>query len=183
MVLGKPDVPSHSGGGLKGQAGGVGVSAAAPGGPLGLGREVPPPAGPAPNRSRSSPCRPRARSSTGRRWVPGWGGDWGGSAGRALMPLTAAPRWSAAGRRWPGPGSSPPSASRRECAGGPSPDPPSGASPPPCPGPALAPGTPPPRYLNFSSQRGPHDPFLSGCLPSNPWVTDDDTYWTVNAPR
>ncbi|XP_038407434.1 regulator of G-protein signaling 11 isoform X4 [Canis lupus familiaris] len=37
-------------------------------------------------------------------------------------------------------------------------------------------------YLNFSSQRGPHDPFLSGCLPSNPWVTDDDTYWTVNAP-
>ncbi|XP_072691130.1 regulator of G-protein signaling 11 isoform X5 [Canis lupus baileyi] len=102
-------------------------------------------------------CKPRARSSTGR-------------------------RWSAAGRRWPGPGSSPPSASRRECAGGPSPDPPSGASPPPCPGPALAPGTPPPRYLNFSSQRGPHDPFLSGCLPSNPWVTDDDTYWTVNAP-
>nr|XP_055195807.1 regulator of G-protein signaling 11 isoform X6 [Nyctereutes procyonoides] len=37
-------------------------------------------------------------------------------------------------------------------------------------------------YLNFSSQRGPHDPFLSGCLPSNPWVTDDDTYWMVNAP-
>ncbi|XP_072610408.1 regulator of G-protein signaling 11 isoform X8 [Vulpes vulpes] len=37
-------------------------------------------------------------------------------------------------------------------------------------------------YLNFSSQRGPHDPLLSGCLPSNPWVTDEDTYWTVNAP-
>ncbi|XP_062035812.1 regulator of G-protein signaling 11 isoform X2 [Lepus europaeus] len=37
-------------------------------------------------------------------------------------------------------------------------------------------------YLKFSSQRGPHDPILSGCLPSNPWVTDDDTYWTVNAP-
>ncbi|XP_051698089.1 regulator of G-protein signaling 11 isoform X11 [Oryctolagus cuniculus] len=37
-------------------------------------------------------------------------------------------------------------------------------------------------YLKFSSQRGPHDPILSGCLPSNPWVTDDDTYWAVNAP-
>ncbi|XP_074202807.1 regulator of G-protein signaling 11 isoform X12 [Camelus bactrianus] len=38
-------------------------------------------------------------------------------------------------------------------------------------------------YLKFSSQRGPHDPLLSGCLPSNPWVTDDDTYWAMNAPR
>ncbi|XP_032701884.1 regulator of G-protein signaling 11 [Lontra canadensis] len=37
-------------------------------------------------------------------------------------------------------------------------------------------------YLKFSSQRGPHDPMMSGCLPSNPWVTDDDTYWTFNAP-
>ncbi|XP_064334306.1 regulator of G-protein signaling 11 isoform X3 [Camelus dromedarius] len=37
-------------------------------------------------------------------------------------------------------------------------------------------------YLKFSSQRGPHDPLLSGCLPSNPWVTDDDTYWAMNAP-
>ncbi|XP_047569440.1 LOW QUALITY PROTEIN: regulator of G-protein signaling 11 [Lutra lutra] len=37
-------------------------------------------------------------------------------------------------------------------------------------------------YLKFSSQRGPHDPMMSGCLPSNPWVTDDDTYWTLNAP-
>ncbi|KAA8585758.1 hypothetical protein FQN60_004452 [Etheostoma spectabile] len=25
-----------------------------------------------------------------------------------------------------------------------------------------------------------HDPFLAPCLPSNPWQTDDDTYWTLN---
>ncbi|KAI5762070.1 RGS11 [Gulo gulo luscus] len=37
-------------------------------------------------------------------------------------------------------------------------------------------------YLKFSSQRGPHDPMMSGCLPGNPWVTDDDAYWTINAP-
>ncbi|XP_030882620.1 regulator of G-protein signaling 11 isoform X11 [Leptonychotes weddellii] len=37
-------------------------------------------------------------------------------------------------------------------------------------------------YLKFSSQHGPHDPIMSGCLPSNPWVTDDDTYWIMNAP-
>ncbi|XP_042828219.1 regulator of G-protein signaling 11 isoform X2 [Panthera tigris] len=37
-------------------------------------------------------------------------------------------------------------------------------------------------YLKFSSQREPHDPIVSGCLPGNPWVTDDDTYWTMNAP-
>lgn len=42
---------------------------------------------------------------------------------------------------------------------------------------------PTPRYLKFSSQREQHDPMMSGCLPSNPWVTDDDTYWTINAPR
>uniref|UniRef100_A0A8C6F0P0 RGS domain-containing protein n=1 Tax=Monodon monoceros TaxID=40151 RepID=A0A8C6F0P0_MONMO len=23
---------------------------------------------------------------------------------------------------------------------------------------------------------------MSGCLPSNPWVTDNDTYWAMNAP-
>ncbi|XP_066239165.1 regulator of G-protein signaling 11 isoform X2 [Saccopteryx leptura] len=37
-------------------------------------------------------------------------------------------------------------------------------------------------YLKFSSQRRPHDPIMSGCLPSNPWITDDDTYWALNAP-
>uniref|UniRef100_A0A671XDJ2 Regulator of G-protein signaling 9 n=1 Tax=Sparus aurata TaxID=8175 RepID=A0A671XDJ2_SPAAU len=28
-----------------------------------------------------------------------------------------------------------------------------------------------------------HDPFLSNCLPSNPWLTDDVTYWTLNMPN
>ncbi|XP_070316863.1 regulator of G-protein signaling 11 isoform X4 [Odocoileus virginianus] len=37
-------------------------------------------------------------------------------------------------------------------------------------------------YLKFSIQHGPHDPIMSGCLPSNPWVTDDDAYWAMNAP-
>lgn len=36
-------------------------------------------------------------------------------------------------------------------------------------------------YLKFSSQHRPHDPIMSGCLPSNPWITDDDTYWAMNA--
>ncbi|KAF6271705.1 regulator of G protein signaling 11 [Rhinolophus ferrumequinum] len=38
-------------------------------------------------------------------------------------------------------------------------------------------------YLKFSNQHRPHDPIMSGCLPSNPWITDDDTYWAMNAPR
>ncbi|KAI4822666.1 hypothetical protein KUCAC02_008198 [Chaenocephalus aceratus] len=25
-----------------------------------------------------------------------------------------------------------------------------------------------------------HDPFLAPCLPSNPWLTDNDSYWTLN---
>ncbi|XP_034395539.1 regulator of G-protein signaling 9a [Cyclopterus lumpus] len=28
-----------------------------------------------------------------------------------------------------------------------------------------------------------HDPFLAPCLPSNPWQTDNDTYWTCNTRR
>ncbi|XP_035997968.1 regulator of G-protein signaling 9 isoform X2 [Fundulus heteroclitus] len=28
-----------------------------------------------------------------------------------------------------------------------------------------------------------HDPFLSKCLPSNPWLTDDTTFWTLNMPN
>ncbi|XP_051888828.1 regulator of G-protein signaling 9b [Pristis pectinata] len=27
-----------------------------------------------------------------------------------------------------------------------------------------------------------HDPIMSGCLPSNPWITDDTTLWELNAP-
>ncbi|XP_023675078.1 regulator of G-protein signaling 9 isoform X1 [Paramormyrops kingsleyae] len=28
-----------------------------------------------------------------------------------------------------------------------------------------------------------HDPFLAMCLPSNPWLTDDTTYWELNMPN
>ncbi|XP_048189225.1 regulator of G-protein signaling 11 isoform X2 [Perognathus longimembris pacificus] len=37
-------------------------------------------------------------------------------------------------------------------------------------------------YLKFSSQRTSHDPIMSGCLPSNPWITDTVDYWAMNAP-
>ncbi|XP_003790926.1 regulator of G-protein signaling 11 isoform X1 [Otolemur garnettii] len=37
-------------------------------------------------------------------------------------------------------------------------------------------------YLKFSAQHRLHDPILSGCLPSNPWITDDAAYWAMNAP-
>ncbi|XP_009993819.1 PREDICTED: regulator of G-protein signaling 11 [Chaetura pelagica] len=37
-------------------------------------------------------------------------------------------------------------------------------------------------YLKFNEQYVPHDPIMSGCLPSNPWLTDDTTYWAMNAP-
>uniref|UniRef100_A0A8B9TVA5 Regulator of G protein signaling 11 n=1 Tax=Anas platyrhynchos TaxID=8839 RepID=A0A8B9TVA5_ANAPL len=38
------------------------------------------------------------------------------------------------------------------------------------------------RYIKFNEQYVPHDPIMSGCLPSNPWITDDTTYWAMNAP-
>ncbi|XP_053132892.1 regulator of G-protein signaling 11 isoform X3 [Hemicordylus capensis] len=37
-------------------------------------------------------------------------------------------------------------------------------------------------YLKFNEQYVPHDPIMSGCLPSNPWITDDTMYWTMNVP-
>ncbi|XP_030653736.1 regulator of G-protein signaling 11 isoform X2 [Nomascus leucogenys] len=37
-------------------------------------------------------------------------------------------------------------------------------------------------YLSFCGQHGPHDPLVSGCLPSNPWISDHDAYWVMNAP-
>ncbi|XP_048350858.1 regulator of G-protein signaling 11 isoform X3 [Sphaerodactylus townsendi] len=37
-------------------------------------------------------------------------------------------------------------------------------------------------FIKFSEQYMPHDPIMSGCLPSNPWITDDITYWAMNAP-
>uniref|UniRef100_A0A3B5L4D8 Uncharacterized protein n=1 Tax=Xiphophorus couchianus TaxID=32473 RepID=A0A3B5L4D8_9TELE len=33
---------------------------------------------------------------------------------------------------------------------------------------------------SYSATYSGHDPFLSKCLPSNPWLTDDTTYWTLN---
>lgn len=44
------------------------------------------------------------------------------------------------------------------------------------------PATTPGRYIKFNEQYVPHDPIMSGCLPSNPWITDDTTYWAMNAP-
>ncbi|ETE71051.1 Regulator of G-protein signaling 11, partial [Ophiophagus hannah] len=38
-------------------------------------------------------------------------------------------------------------------------------------------------YLKFNEQYMSHDPIISGCLPGNPWITDDITYWAMNAPR
>uniref|UniRef100_A0A3B5KYT9 Uncharacterized protein n=1 Tax=Xiphophorus couchianus TaxID=32473 RepID=A0A3B5KYT9_9TELE len=34
--------------------------------------------------------------------------------------------------------------------------------------------------VKYSATYSGHDPFLSKCLPSNPWLTDDTTYWTLN---
>uniref|UniRef100_A0A8C5SG66 Regulator of G protein signaling 11 n=1 Tax=Laticauda laticaudata TaxID=8630 RepID=A0A8C5SG66_LATLA len=39
------------------------------------------------------------------------------------------------------------------------------------------------RYLKFNEQHMSHDPIISGCLPGNPWIIDDITYWAMNAPR
>ncbi|CAH2307784.1 regulator of G- signaling 11 isoform X1 [Pelobates cultripes] len=36
-------------------------------------------------------------------------------------------------------------------------------------------------FLKFSEQYLAHDPVMSGCLPSNPWITDDVMYWTMNS--
>lgn len=34
--------------------------------------------------------------------------------------------------------------------------------------------------VKYSVTCNKHDPFLAPCLPSNPWVTDDVTYWLLN---
>uniref|UniRef100_A0A8C3AXH6 Regulator of G protein signaling 9b n=1 Tax=Cyclopterus lumpus TaxID=8103 RepID=A0A8C3AXH6_CYCLU len=36
--------------------------------------------------------------------------------------------------------------------------------------------------VKYCSTYKSHDPFLSNCLPSNPWLTDDATYWSLNMP-
>ncbi|KAJ8389154.1 hypothetical protein AAFF_G00123600 [Aldrovandia affinis] len=36
--------------------------------------------------------------------------------------------------------------------------------------------------VKFTTTYKNHDPFLAPCLPSNPWLTDDDSYWELNLP-
>ncbi|XP_031750070.1 regulator of G-protein signaling 9 [Xenopus tropicalis] len=35
--------------------------------------------------------------------------------------------------------------------------------------------------LKYCEQYYSHDPIMSGCLPSNPWITDDTMFWELNA--
>uniref|UniRef100_A0A8C1Q1C3 Regulator of G-protein signaling 9 n=2 Tax=Cyprinus carpio TaxID=7962 RepID=A0A8C1Q1C3_CYPCA len=37
--------------------------------------------------------------------------------------------------------------------------------------------------VKYTTTYKEHDPFLHACLPSNPWLTDDVTYWTLNMPN
>lgn len=39
------------------------------------------------------------------------------------------------------------------------------------------------RLVKYMTTYKSHDPFLAPCLPSNPWQTDNDTYWTLNMRR
>uniref|UniRef100_A0A8C6TJF3 Regulator of G protein signaling 11 n=1 Tax=Neogobius melanostomus TaxID=47308 RepID=A0A8C6TJF3_9GOBI len=34
---------------------------------------------------------------------------------------------------------------------------------------------------SYSEQYQNHDPIMQGCLPSNPWISDDTAHWTMNA--
>uniref|UniRef100_A0A669E1L1 Regulator of G protein signaling 11 n=1 Tax=Oreochromis niloticus TaxID=8128 RepID=A0A669E1L1_ORENI len=36
-------------------------------------------------------------------------------------------------------------------------------------------------FLKYSEQYLNHDPIMQGCLPSNPWISDDTAHWTMNA--
>lgn len=35
--------------------------------------------------------------------------------------------------------------------------------------------------MKYSEQFLSNDPILSGCLPSNPWISDDPDFWDLNA--
>lgn len=37
------------------------------------------------------------------------------------------------------------------------------------------------RVVKYSEQFLSNDPILSGCLPSNPWISDDPEFWDLNA--
>uniref|UniRef100_A0A3Q3GZI6 Regulator of G protein signaling 9b n=1 Tax=Labrus bergylta TaxID=56723 RepID=A0A3Q3GZI6_9LABR len=39
------------------------------------------------------------------------------------------------------------------------------------------------RLVKYCATYKSHDPFLSRSFPSNPWLTDDATYWTLNMPN
>ncbi|XP_023190510.1 regulator of G-protein signaling 11 [Xiphophorus maculatus] len=36
-------------------------------------------------------------------------------------------------------------------------------------------------FVKYSEQYQSHDPIMQGCLPSNPWISDDIAYWTMNS--
>uniref|UniRef100_A0AAQ5XWM7 RGS domain-containing protein n=1 Tax=Amphiprion ocellaris TaxID=80972 RepID=A0AAQ5XWM7_AMPOC len=36
-------------------------------------------------------------------------------------------------------------------------------------------------FVKYSEQYQNHDPIMQGCLPSNPWISDDTAHWTMNA--
>ncbi|XP_037537457.1 regulator of G-protein signaling 11 [Nematolebias whitei] len=36
-------------------------------------------------------------------------------------------------------------------------------------------------FLKYSEQYQNHDPIMQGCLPSNPWISDDTSFWTMNS--
>ncbi|XP_063742417.1 regulator of G-protein signaling 11 isoform X2 [Eleginops maclovinus] len=35
-------------------------------------------------------------------------------------------------------------------------------------------------FVKYSEQYQNHDPIMQGCLPSNPWISDDSAHWTMN---
>ncbi|XP_026861996.2 regulator of G-protein signaling 11 isoform X1 [Electrophorus electricus] len=36
-------------------------------------------------------------------------------------------------------------------------------------------------FVKYCEQYQDHDPIMQGCLPSNPWITDDIMYWNMNS--
>ncbi|KAF3699037.1 Regulator of G-protein signaling 9 [Channa argus] len=36
-------------------------------------------------------------------------------------------------------------------------------------------------FVKYSDQYQNHDPIMQGCLPSNPWISDDTAHWTMSA--
>ncbi|XP_046897868.1 regulator of G-protein signaling 11 isoform X1 [Hypomesus transpacificus] len=35
-------------------------------------------------------------------------------------------------------------------------------------------------FVKYSEQYQNHDPIMQGCLPSNPWISDDTSHWNIN---